>query len=71
MLIVERVMPERAEQGQATEAYLLDLEMLMVTPGGHERIEGEFRAILASAGLELKRVVPTTSPVSIVEARRA
>jgi hypothetical protein len=47
---------------------LIDLEMLML-PGGRERSESEFRALLASAGFELTRVIPTRSPLSIIEAR--
>jgi hypothetical protein len=69
LLIVERVMPEKAEQGRAVEAYLLDLEMLVLTPGGHERTEAEFRAILSAAGFTITRIVPTTAPVSVIEAR--
>ncbi len=47
---------------------LIDLEMLML-PGGRERTEAEFAALFASAGFELARVVPTRSPLSVVEAR--
>jgi hypothetical protein len=47
---------------------LIDLEMLMM-PGGRERTEAEFAALFASAGFELVRVVPTRSPLSVVEAR--
>jgi len=68
LLIVERVMPQKAEQGQAAEAYLLDLEMLVNTPGGRERTQAEFRALLATAGFTMTRVVPTTAPVSVIEA---
>ena len=69
LLILERVMPERAEVGQAVEAYLLDLEMLVVTLGGRERSEAEFRALLKATGFSLTRVVPTATPVSVIEAR--
>ena len=69
LLVVERVMPEKAEQGRAVEAYLLDLEMLVLTPGGRERTEAEFRVILSDAGFATTRVVPTTAPVSVIEAR--
>jgi hypothetical protein len=69
LLVVERVMPERAERGQAAEAYLLDLEMLVHTPGGRERTEAEFDAILTEAGLRLTRIIRTTAPVSLIEAR--
>jgi hypothetical protein len=37
LLIIERVLPERAEMGRAVDSYLLDLEMLVNTPGGRER----------------------------------
>jgi hypothetical protein len=69
LLIVERVMPERAQQGQAAEAYLLDLEMLVNTPGGCERTEGEFKSILAATRFGVTRIVPTTTPVCLIEAR--
>jgi hypothetical protein len=37
--------------------------------GGQERNEAEFRALLAQAGFELKRVIRTTSPSAILESR--
>jgi hypothetical protein len=49
---------------------LIDIEMLMI-PGGRERSESEFRSLFASAGFELTRVVPTRSPLSVIEARVA
>jgi O-methyltransferase/methyltransferase family protein len=48
-------------------AKLMDLEMLMM-PGGRERTEDEFRALFAKSGFELTRIVPTQSPVSVIEA---
>jgi hypothetical protein len=71
LLVLDRVLPERVEQGHPVEAFLLDLEMLVMTQGGRERTEDEFRKLLSAAGFELKRVVPTTSPISIVEAQPA
>jgi hypothetical protein len=47
---------------------LIDLEMLLM-PGGRERTEEEFRALFARAGFDLKRVIPTASPLSVLEAR--
>ena len=47
---------------------LIDLEMMLM-PGGRERTEEEFRALFASAGFELTRVVPTQSPLSVIEAK--
>ena len=47
---------------------LIDLEM-MLFPGGRERTETEFAALFKRAGFELTRIVPTQSPLSVVEAR--
>jgi O-methyltransferase domain len=46
---------------------IIDLEML-VMPGGRERTADEFRGLFASAGFAMTRIVPTASPLSIVEA---
>lgn len=71
LLIVERVLPEKAEAGNAADSYLLDLEMLVNTPGGRERSESEFGEILKAAGFRPPRLVPTTTATSILEARPA
>ena len=71
LLIIERILPEKAAAGRAPDSYLLDLEMLVNTPGGRERTELEFRAILAAAGFGAIRIVPTSTATSIVEARPA
>jgi O-methyltransferase len=70
LLIVERVLPEKAEMGKAVNSYLLDLEMVN-TPGGRERSESEFREILNAAGCGPLRVIPTSTAKSILEARPA
>ena len=46
----------------------LDLEMLLL-PGGRERTEEEFAQLFERAGFKLTRVVPTKSPVCVLEAR--
>lgn len=46
----------------------MDLEMLVMTPGGRERTQAQFEAVLAASDLKLTRIVPMPSPVSIVEA---
>jgi hypothetical protein len=64
LLIVEMVLPT----GDAPHpGKLLDMVMLVV-PGGRERTEAEYRDLLSKAGFRLTRVVPTASPVSVVEA---
>ena len=64
LLLVEMVLPpgDTPHPGK-----MLDMAMLVV-PGGEERTEAEYAALLDKAGFRLTRVVPTASPVSIVEA---
>jgi hypothetical protein len=47
---------------------LIDLEML-VMPGGRERTADEFEDLFERAGFELTRILPTESPLSVIEAR--
>lgn len=49
-------------------AKVLDLEMLTL-PGGKERSADEFAALFARAGFELTRIVPTQSPLCVIEER--
>jgi len=49
-------------------AKMIDLEMLLM-PGGRERTEQEFRDLFARAGFELTRIIPTKSPLSVIEAK--
>lgn len=63
LLIVEMVVPP---ENEASIAKLLDLEMLVVS-GGRERTEGEFRALLGSAGFRLQRVIPTDQGICVLE----
>lgn len=68
LLVIERRMPERAETGLAREAFMTDLEMLVMTPGGRERTQTEFQAIFAAAGFRHVRTLPTSSILSVFEA---
>ncbi len=64
VLIVEMVIPP----GDVPHpAKFLDLEMLVVA-SGQERTEQEFNALLSKAGFKMTRIIPTKSPVSIIEA---
>ncbi len=46
---------------------LLDIEMIAFV-GGKERTADEFRQLLLQSGFTLKRVIPTRSPFSLIEA---
>ena len=67
LLVVETVLPpgDTPHPGK-----ILDIVMLVI-PGGQERTEAEYAPLLAKAGFRLHRVVPTDSPVSIVDASPA
>jgi hypothetical protein len=65
LLLLESVVPPG---GGAHFAKSLDLDMLLFV-GGRERTEQEYVALLERAGFETTRVVPTISPISLVEAR--
>jgi SAM-dependent methyltransferase len=69
LLIIEREPPKVGQRGAAIEPFLLDLEMLVVSPGGRERTRQEFTSLLSAVQFELTKVVPTDAPVSIFEAR--
>jgi hypothetical protein len=60
------IRPARAVR-RAAGAKLMDLEMLMM-PGGRERMADEFRALFAQSGFEMTRIVPTKSPLDVIEA---
>jgi hypothetical protein len=65
LILLESVV---AAGNQPDFAKLIDLEMLLL-PGGRERTEQEFRDLLAGAGFTLTRIVPTKSPLSVIEAK--
>ncbi|MBI5769573.1 MAG: methyltransferase [Verrucomicrobia bacterium] len=65
LLIVEKIIP--SGDGPSL-AKLMDIHMLVLT-GGLERTEEEFRVLLAHAGFQLERVVPTASFMSVLVAK--
>jgi hypothetical protein len=65
LVLVEHVLAGRNEPSWSK---LLDLQMLVLTPGGRERSEAEYAALLASAGLSLNRVIPTAAGISLIDA---
>lgn len=64
LLIIEMVLPEG---DMPHPGKMLDM-MMLVGPGGQERTAPEYGALLDHAGFRLTNVVPTPSPVSVVEA---
>jgi SAM-dependent methyltransferase len=67
VVLVEMVVPP---DNQPSPAQPMDLNM-MVNCGGRERTADEYRALLATAGFKMERVLPTQTPFSVIEASRA
>ena len=70
LFIIERKLPDIAGTKTDAETFLTDLEMLVMTAGGRERTEAEFRNLLTNAGFQLLRIQSTASPLFVFEARR-
>lgn len=66
VLIVEMVVPEGNEPSPSK---ILDVQMLMFT-GGKERTTRQYAELLDKSGFRMTQVVPTHSPMQIVEAVR-
>ena len=47
-----------------------DVQMLVVAPGGKERTDAEYRALLDAAGFEVTRLIPVLPPFYVIEAER-
>jgi cyclopropane fatty-acyl-phospholipid synthase-like methyltransferase len=67
VLLIETVVPEGNEPHYSK---LLDLEML-VSPGGIERTAKEYAELFEKAGFKLTRIIPTKSPMCVIEAVKA
>jgi hypothetical protein len=66
LLVLEWIVPDRLGPADATIVGT-DLNMLVMV-GGQERTEREYRALIASAGLRVTRVIPTPAAMSVIEA---
>lgn len=66
LLLFEQVVSDNPKESFAK---VLDLEM-MIFPDGRERRAEEFRTLLASAGFEMTRIIPTKSFSKVIEARK-
>jgi SAM-dependent methyltransferase len=67
VVLVERVVPEHGDPG---EAALSDLNMLVLLPG-RERTAGEFAELFRAAGLKLDRISELASSLALIEASSA
>jgi hypothetical protein len=66
ILIAEMLMPQ---DNEFFVGKLIDIESMLLTKGGFERTEAEYRLLLAECGFVVTAVMATGAPVSIIEAR--
>ena len=67
LILVERVLPVRAEESaDARAVFMTDIQMLVMF-GSRERTEAEYGALMQKAGLRLTRVIPTNSVFQLIE----
>src|SRR5690348_8549103 len=67
LLIGEQILDPDPVRGQPT-GYLLDMQMMAIFGSARSRTEDEHRVLLRQSGLRLRCIIPTDSPVSILEA---
>jgi hypothetical protein len=66
ILVLEQVVPDGNTPALSKR---MDLTQLLGTTG-RERTETEYRTLFQASGLELARITPTDSPISIIEGHR-
>jgi hypothetical protein len=68
LLLIERIIPERIDVNDPlTRAKFIHDINMMVNPGGRERTQAEFCALLAQANLRLKRALSMSGPLAVME----
>ena len=67
LLLVEGVYPERIDQSLESRGAAFNDVNMLVSTGGRQRSEAEFRALYRSAGFRLTSIVPTAARVCIIE----
>ena len=68
LLLGEQILEPDPARGRPT-GYLIDMQMMAMFGQARERTEAEFRDLLDQSGFVLTRIVPTRSPVSVIEAK--
>jgi hypothetical protein len=68
LLIVEHILEPDPAIGNPM-MYLMDMQMMAMFGSARERTEAEFGELLTTSGFAPLRLIPTKSPVSILEAQ--
>jgi hypothetical protein len=67
LLIIEMVVPEG---DKSSLSKLLDIQMMATMEGGRERTAQELKTVLSLAGFSVSTIIPTISPICLIEATR-
>ena len=70
LLVVEQILEPDPSQGRPT-GYLIDVQMMAMFGSARERTKDEFDQIFGASDLAAQRLIPTSSPVRIIEVARA
>ena len=70
LLIAEGVYPPRIDQSDISRGAATNDVNMLVSTGGRQRSEAEFRSLYAAAGFKLTRIIPTPASLSIIEGTR-
>jgi SAM-dependent methyltransferase len=70
LLIVEGVYPPRIEHSTESRGAAANDVNMLVSTGGRQRSEAEFRALYDTSGFKLTRIVPTLARVCVIEGER-
>ena len=71
ILLVNIVLPDRAEQSSTAQAAFGNNLRMMVITGGRNRTRDEYRHLCRAAGFEMTNIIPTQSVLSVIECSRA
>lgn len=64
ILVIEQVIPPGNEPFGGK---FLDINMLVMSPGGRERTQAEYQELFKQSGFQLTQIIPTSQDISIVE----
>ena len=67
LLIVEGLYPARIDQSLESRGAAANDVNMLVSTGGRQRSEAEFRELFRAAGFRLVRIVPTLARVAVIE----
>lgn len=67
-LLMMEFLLEPGNHPSTARTKLMDVNMMVFAPGGRDRTQPEYEALLNQAGFNLNRVIPTESGIAILEA---